>query len=130
MKKALSLVEVLISIILISVVIAAMLQIKSNNIFMLEKFKNSAKYNSYIAMSVDTINRKEKKIYLDSLFKIDDRLRQELKKYKIAININTTQQLKLPSNSYVPTAQITELKYTLNDNIASKVFYIFKLEYN
>jgi prepilin-type N-terminal cleavage/methylation domain-containing protein len=128
MKKALTLIEVLVAIMLISVVITAMLNIKSNNLYMLDKFKESTLYNSYISLAVDTNNLKDQNIYLDNIIKIDDdQIRKELKSIKVVVKNLDDDEIKLPPNDYVQLATIKKTKFSIDDR--SKIFYKFKLEY-
>jgi type II secretory pathway pseudopilin PulG len=50
MKKAFSLVEVLVSVMLIVGVIATIIKTKDNSLFFLEKFKQNSFYNGVISM--------------------------------------------------------------------------------
>jgi len=129
MRKALSLVEVLIAIILITIVIGTMLEIKSNNIFFLEKFKNTSLYNSYISLAIQEDNKEDKNIYLDEVASFnDDEIRKKLKQIKIEIKLEDDEEMNLPDNDYVKTAKIIKTTYTV-ENQASKVFYRFELQY-
>ncbi|MBT3280347.1 MAG: type II secretion system protein [Campylobacteraceae bacterium] len=129
MRKALSLVEVLVAIILITIVIGTMLEIKSNNIFFLEKFKNTSLYNSYISLAIQEDNKEDKNIYLDEVASFnDDEIRKKLKQIKIEIKLEDDEEMNLPDNDYVKTAKIIKTTYTV-ENQASKVFYRFELQY-
>ena len=129
MRKALSLVEVLFAIILITIVIGTMLEIKSNNIFFLEKFKNTSLYNSYISLAIQEDNKEDKNIYLDEVASFnDDEIRKKLKQIKIEIKLEDDEEMNLPDNDYVKTAKIIKTTYTV-ENQASKVFYRFELQY-
>jgi len=129
MRKALSLVEVLVAIILITIVIGTMLEIKSNNIFFLEKFKNTSLYNSYISLAIQEDNKEDKNIYLDEVASFnDDEIRKKLKQIKIEIKLEDDEEMNLPDNDYVKTAKIIKTTYTV-ENQASKIFYRFELQY-
>lgn len=80
MKKAFSLIEVIIAIVILSVVMIALLKIKSENIFLVSKSNENTKANEYILLAVDfkdEILNKNEDIFLD-------------KKYQYLNNINTT----------------------------------------
>lgn len=130
MRKGFSLVEVIVSVMLISVVIGSLLQMKTNNISYLEKFKLSQEENSYICLALQkTTNLEYKKIYLKDVvdFGVDD-IRRKFKDIKIELKQEEGEEIELPYNDYVQTAQVIKSKYTLNDKI-SKSFYEFKLNY-
>ncbi len=129
MRKALSLVEVLVAIILITVVIGSMLQMKSNNIFFLEKFNDTILNNSYISFAQSDKNKEDQNIYLDKVvdFKDDD-IRKELKQIKVVSKLDDKEEMKLPNNDYIKTAKILTSTYIIDDK-ASKTFYRFELQY-
>jgi hypothetical protein len=130
MRKAISLVEVLVAIILITVVIGTMLQMKSNNLFYLEKFKNTSLYNSYISLVINFDGKQEEEtIYLDDIVDFDDDdIRKEFKEIKIKKIINDDEEIKLPANDYVKTAKVIETTFKIEDK-SFKTFYKFELEY-
>jgi len=127
-KKGLSLVEVLVAIVLLSVVIGAMLQIKSNNMFLLKRFNKNSESNSYISMTADINEFKDQTIRLENVVKnTDDTLRREFKQHKVEVRVSQDKIIKMPPNDYIQTASIKKAKYTL-DNKNSKLFYKFELE--
>jgi len=131
MRKAFSLVEVLISVMLISVVIGSLLQMKTNNISYLEKFKLSQEENGYICLSTQkTDNLEYKKIYLNDVvdFGVDE-IRRKFKDIKIELKQEEMKEIELPENDYVQTAKIIQSKYTLNEK-TTKSFYEFRLNYD
>jgi len=134
MQKAISLIEVLISIILITVVIVSILQMKNNNLFFLDKFKTSSQNNSYIGLAVqdntdDT--KKNENIYLDKMVDFgDDDISIELKKYKITRKTKQLKDIEIPKNDYIKIVSVVETEYILIQeahNIKQN-FYTFKLE--
>ena len=132
MKKAISLVEVLISVALLSIVITAVFQMQQNNLFYLEKFKNTSLYSSYISLIVeqsDSSKLKNTTIYLsDKVNFDDDDIRKELKEIKIKIKDEEDIDVKLPKNDYLQTAKIIKSTYSISDSKASKTFYKFQLQ--
>jgi hypothetical protein len=133
LKKALSLIEVLISIVLLSTVIITILQIKDNNIYFLAKFKNDTLYNSYIALTASSYTKDiNKNVYLSDIadFK-DDNIRKELKQIKINIKNTNSYDIKMPSNDYVQSAIVNGLIYTIKskNKDTRKTFYTFKLDF-
>ena len=125
-KDAVSLVEVLISVMLISVVIVSLLQIKENNLYFLDKTKKMSKYNAYLSM-VALDNNKDGNIYLNNYIDFrDDELRKEFKKIKIKVRNNDLKSLKIGTNEYMIYVSIQETKLSIEDKIEKK-FYKFTL---
>lgn len=132
MKKALSLIEVIVSIVLLTIVISVTLQIQQNNIFYLDKFKDSKLYNSYIGL-IATSNKEKsnrnKSVYLSDMINFnDDDIRKEFKNIKIDIKDKDLKDMPLPKNDYIKTANIIESSYSI-ENKSKKIFYSFKLNY-
>ncbi len=130
MKKAISLIEVLISVMLISIVIVSLLQIKENNLFFLQKTKDTTKYNSYIsAISLDNKNNiRNKNIFLGDEVKFkDDEIRRELKSIKIKVKDENLDPLELGNEEYQLKVNIKKTHLSIDDKI-KKIFYRFSLE--
>jgi prepilin-type N-terminal cleavage/methylation domain-containing protein len=127
LKKAFSLIEVLVAVSLITTVIVAILQMQQNNIFFLEKFKNSSLNNAYISLVASTSKTKRNKdiILSDMVDLNDDDIRKEFKEIKIKIKDSSKKDMELPKNDYVKGSFI-ESTYSLN-NMQNK-FYSFKFE--
>lgn len=130
MKKAFSLVEVLVAVSLIVTVIAAVLQMQQNNIYFLEKFKTSFKNSEYISFIVNLMDEKglrNKNIIVgDSVDLKDDDIRRELKNIKVKLKDIHVKDIELPPNDFVKEIQIFESSYTLEK--MDKKFYTFKLQ--
>ncbi|MEA3384308.1 MAG: hypothetical protein U9Q20_06535 [Campylobacterota bacterium] len=129
MKKALSLVEVMVAILLLTIIITTVLQIQQNNIFFLEKFKNSSLYNSYISLVVETPKsiRNESFILSDKINLDDDDIRKEFKNIKISVKDVKEKDLELPQNDYIKNAIVTKSIYSIEGK-TSKSYYTFKLQ--
>jgi hypothetical protein len=128
-KQALSLVEVLVSVMLISVVIVSILQIKENNLNFLDKTKDRFKYISYISMVALDESKKleDKNIYLDKVIDFkDDDIRKELKLIKIKLKDEQLKPIKLGDDEYKLSINIKKTKLTIEDKI-KKEFYRFSL---
>lgn len=130
MKKSFSLMEVLIATTLLSVVMLSLFQVKSNNIFYLDKSSKDDKNKEYLMASMDTkeYQKRNKNVYLDKLFSIqDDDIRREFKKVKIKIKDEV-----LDSNSFKIsdfTLKTSEFKTSYSfDNGLKKDIYRFRLE--
>jgi len=130
MKKSLSLVEVLISVMLISVVVVALLQIKENNLHLLGKTKDMLKYNSYIslvALENDDKKLRNKSFYLDKKIKFkDDDIRRELKLIKVKIKDKKLKPTRFETDEQVLTINIRQTNISIKDD-AMKKFYRFSL---
>lgn len=132
MKKAFSLMEVVIAASLISVVMLSLYKVQSSNIFYLEKSKESKKQNDYISLLMETkANIKQKinrNIYLDNYFSIkDDDIRREFKKVKIKekSELLEKEEEKLDNISF----KINQYKTTYSfDKGITKNIYRFELE--
>ena len=132
-KVAFTLVEVLVSITLISIVIATIFQIKENNIFYLEKFKKSSKLNELISIAIIDEEKQEqgrnKNIYLTKLINFnDDEIRKELKNIKVKVKDEEEDSQELGTNNFDLTLNITKSTYSI-ENKASSIIYKFKLVY-
>ncbi|RXJ86842.1 prepilin-type N-terminal cleavage/methylation domain-containing protein [Arcobacter sp. CECT 8985] len=86
MKKAFSLIEVIISITLLSVVLYSFISLKSNNISIIEKLKQINKRNNYINLAIKSTNdiKSDESFYLTDIYKnTNNSLRKELKNLHI-----------------------------------------------
>jgi prepilin-type N-terminal cleavage/methylation domain-containing protein len=89
-KKAFTLIEVMVSVMIISVVIMALLQMQGNNTHMFLKLKSNLNINQYASYLVSNkkygFEKDSTNLYnLLSDFKLEDDLRRELKNIKIDI---------------------------------------------
>jgi len=126
MRQSLSLIEVLISVMLISVVIVSMLQIKENNIHFIEKSKDSIKYNEYISM-IAFDKSTNGKIYLsDKVNFKDDDIRRDLKNIKIEKKIENLESLEFSTDEYNLRVDIEEISFKIDKKFEKK-FYRFSL---
>ena len=132
MKRSFTLIEVLVSIGLLSVVIAVIFQIKQNNLFYLHKFNNSVKVDQYIALATikkfKNDNLKNRKIYLDEIvdFKDDD-IRRDLKNIKISLKEEELDDIDFSTDQYNLKIKIIEQIYKYNSKNEKK-FYQFRLQ--
>lgn len=129
MKKALSLVEVLVAIVLITVIIGSVLQMQQNNLFFLDKFKQTSLYINYIALIADEKpSNRNLNIYLDEKIKFnDDEIRKEFKEIKITVKDEEHGEIKLPKNDYMTSIPVIKSTYNVNEQV-SKTFYTFKIQ--
>ncbi len=132
MKKSFSLIEVIIAIALLSVVIVTMFKIKENNLFFLDKFKQTSKYNEFI--SIATITNKNLNslrnthIYLDKVVDFDDDdIRKELKNIKVYIKDKELPSINLNDDAFTLNINIIKSQYKIEDKI-TKDIYTFELQ--
>jgi len=90
MRKAFTLIEVMISVVIISVVIAALIQMFANNTHIFSLLKSQSKINSYISLFIanDNYGLENKEVSLDDLvsdFQVESELRAELRETKAKI---------------------------------------------
>jgi len=130
MKKAFSLMEVIIATSLISIVMVSLFQVKGNNIFILEKSKESKKQNEYLSLVMDSKEyaKRNEKVYLDRYFNIkDDDIRREFKQVKIKIKDKVLDKSTESIDNF--SLKISQFKTTYSfENGISKDIYRFKLE--
>lgn len=132
MKKAFSLMEVIISIVILSVVMVALLQIKSENISIISKSDKKVRLNDYILLAIDFKNEilnKNENIDLSKNYKYEnENIQQELKDKKVIIK---DEKMKLESiNSRFNSLNITIFTrtFSLDDTDIKKKLYSFKIE--
>ncbi len=126
-KQAISLVEVLVAVMLISVVIVSLLQIKENNLTLLDKLTVSSKLNSYISIIALKNDNKEGMIYLDQeLYFKDDDIRKSLKDIKIEVKNKTLSPLKFEVEKYKIQIDIKQTVLSIDDTF-KKQFYTFTI---
>ncbi len=132
MKKAFSLMEVIISIVMLSVVMITLLQIKSDNIHLVSKNDKKVKLNDYILLAIDFKNEilnKNENIDLSKNYKYEnENIQQELKDKKVIIK---DEKMKLESiNSRFNSLNITIFTrtFSLDDTDIKKKLYSFKIE--
>jgi len=122
--------EVIIATFLLSVVLLSLFQIKSNNIFILEKATTEKEKKEYLMMVMDTkeYKKRNENIYLDRLFSIqDDELRREFKKIKIKIKDEVLDTQEYKGDDF--SLKISEYKTSYSfENGIKKDIYRFKLE--
>lgn len=125
-SKAFSLIEVLISIIILSTLLVILLDVKGQNLFLVEKMKNMPFINTMIALSAHSDIDKKSKIYIKDIIKTkDNNLRKQLKDTKVIIKQNVLKKKKHTINDTEFTIENYETKFTIDKQ--TKIFYSFKL---
>lgn len=131
MKKALSLMEVLISVVLITFVIGTLFEIKSQNLFYLDRFKQTSFYNSVIAVfaqsaSEKDIEKRNKNLYFKDVVDIsDDEIRRKFKNIKVKVKDDLYQKKVQKLEEGVITYDVYSSSYDI-DKKSKKVVYSIK----
>ena len=122
--------EVMISVILLSVVMVSLLQLKVNNIFQTTKSQESKENLDYILISIngDEVDKRNENIYLKDKFNFSDEVRQKIKDKKINIKDELVDTYTIENNDINLNIDIYATKYTLENSGNSKTIYSFKLQ--
>lgn len=132
MKKAFSLMEVIISIVILSVVMVALLKIKSENISIVSKSEQKIKLNEYILLAVDFKDKiviKNENINLANKYNYEnDEIRKELRDVKVSIKDEKIETKSI--NNGFNNINITTFSRTFGfeNNDLKKKLYGFKIE--
>jgi len=131
MKKAFSLMELLIAVTILSIAMVSLLQVKSDNIFLVSKIDEKVKLNDYILLSTDLkqADDRNENIFLDRVYSFEnDELRRELKPIKIK-----QKDEKIESKTLKPAEGIDidittySTSYSIDDKIKKNI-YTFRIE--
>ncbi len=132
-KKSFSLMEVIIAVMILSVVMVALLQIKTENIFLISKTNERIKLNEYVQLSIDLkkINEENSEnieFFLDKKYPfVNDDIRKELKEIKVDIREKKEDEYKIETPSENLNVTIYSRTYSINEDIKKKIFN-FKFE--
>ena len=132
-KKSFSLMEVIIAVMILSVVMVALLQIKTENIFLISKTNERVKLNEYVQLSVDLKKVNEEssediELFLDKKYPfVNDDIRKELKEIKVNIREKKEDEYKRETPSENLNVTIYSRTYSINEDIKKKIFN-FKFE--
>lgn len=135
-KKSFSLMEVIIAVMILSVVMVALLQIKTENIFLISKTNERIKLNEYVQLSIDLKKVNEENIenieniefFLDKKYPfVNDDIRKELKEIKVNIREKKEDEYKIETPSENLNVTIYSRTYSINEDIKKKIFN-FKFE--
>jgi hypothetical protein len=127
--KAISLVEVLMSIMLLTLVIGAVFKIKDSNLEFLERFSKSQQFNTYVAFAISDYKKeiKNENIYLDEIVDFgDDYIRQKLKLIKVIRKDKEGKSTTL-GDDFSLTYKIKKSIYKIGDSHQS-ILYTISIE--
>lgn len=125
--------EVIIAVMILSVVMVALLQIKTENIFLISKTNERVKLNEYIQLSVDLkkVNEESTKsteIYLDEKYPfVNEDIRKELKEIKVVIREEKEDEYKIETPTQDLNITTYSRTYNIENDIKKKIFN-FKIE--
>jgi len=96
-KKAFTLIEVMVAVVIISVVIMALLKMNANSVYLFSQFRNQTTTNQYLSLLTGTnYGFLNEDVSLDKLvpdFDVEYDLRQKLKNTKVKIIYQELQQI-------------------------------------
>ena len=125
--------EVIIAVMILSVVMVALLQIKTENIFLISKTNERIKLNEYVQLSIDLKKVNEEnseniEFFLDKKYPfVNDDIRKELKEIKVDIREKKEDEYKIETPSENLNVTIYSRTYSINEDIKKKIFN-FKFE--
>lgn len=123
--------EVIIATALLSVVMFSVYQVKSNNVYMVEKSTEQQVNKEYLMASLNTTQpeKRNENIYLDREFNnISDETRREFKKVKVKIKDKLLENDNISLDNISIDVEKYKTTYTIDGGI-SKAIYGFKLEF-
>jgi len=123
--------EVIISIVILSVVMVALLKIKSENISIVSKSEQKIKLNEYILLAIDfkdKIENKNEDISLEKYKYENDDLRKELKDIKVSIKDEKIDTRTIMNGSNNINVTIFSRTFSLENSDIKKKLYSFKIE--
>lgn len=131
-KDAFSLMEVIISVVILSVVMITLLQIKSDNIFLVSKSEEKNRTNDYILMALsfnEQISNKNESVLIDRKFAYEnEEIKEELKNKKINIQDDKLESKTIESNRNSINIITLFRSFSLENSDTQKKIYTFKIE--
>jgi len=131
-KKAFSLMEVIISVVILSVVMITLLQIKSNNIQLASKSEEKNKSNDYILMALsfnDSITNKNESVLIDKKYTYDnEEINEEIKNRKVNIKDDKLESKTIESHRNSINISTSFRSFSLENSDIQKKIYTFKIE--
>ena len=130
--KAFSLMEVIISIVILSFVMITLLKIKSENIFLISKSNEKTKINDYILLAIDFKNNIEDKneeidLYKNYKFENED-IQKELKDIKVTIKDEKIDSEYIHSDFNNINITTFSRTFSLENTDIKKKLYSFKIQ--
>ena len=122
--------EVIIATMMLSVVMVSLLQIKSDNIFLVSKSSEQSKLNDYIQLVINmsTEDKKSENIYLGKVYNFNnDDIRKEFKDIKIKVKSEQIDSVDYKTDTIDFKIITNSNSYSIDDNVKKNI-YTFKIE--
>lgn len=130
MKKAFTLIEVIISITLMSFVIVLLLNLKEQNLYLIEKAQKSQEKNEYfspLVLSSNLYNTNNENIYLSDILSFSKyEHNKNLKNFKITVK-NTALKSKVYELSGLNKFEFKAYAGIFSNKDTQKKYYFFKI---
>ena len=130
MKKAFTLIEVIISITLMSFVIVLLLNLKEQNLYLIEKAQKSQEKNEYfspLVLSSNLYNTNNENIYLSDILSFSKyEHNKNLKNFKITVK-NTALKSKVYELSGLNKIEFKAYAGIFSNKDTQKKYYFFKI---
>ena len=124
--------EVIISVVILSVVMITLLQIKSNNIQLASKSEEKNKSNDYILMALsfnDSITNKNESVLIDKKYTYDnEEINEEIKNRKVNIKDDKLESKTIESHRNSINISTSFRSFSLENSDIQKKIYTFKIE--
>lgn len=124
--------EVIISVVILSVVMITLLQIKSNNIQLASKSEEKNKSNDYILMALsfnDSITNKNESVLIDKKYTYDnEEINEEIKNRKVNIKDDKLESKTIESHRNSINISTYFRSFSLENSDIQKKIYTFKIE--
>ncbi len=131
MKKAFSLIELVIAVSILSVVMLSLIQIRSNNINLIKKVKEKAILSDYILLAMDLKkpSNRNKDIRLGDIYRFkNDDLRRDLKQVKVKVKDKKLETIVVPILDNIEVnINIFSSSYSIDDKMKKNI-YSFNIE--
>lgn len=130
MKKSFSLMEVIVAVMVLSVVMVALLQVKSDNIYLVNKSNETKEFKEYLslAFNLDNVDNRNENLFLSRKFDFeDDKLRRELKSIKVKVKDEQIDTRVVKNDSYDFNIVTYETSYSIDKKVQKNI-YSFKIE--
>ena len=130
MKKAFTLIEVIISITLMSFVIVLLLNLKEQNLYLIEKAQKSQEKNEYfspLVLSSNLYNTNNENIYLSDILSFSKyEHNKNVKNFKITVK-NTALKSKVYEVSSLNNIEFKAYAGIFSNKDTQKKYYFFKI---
>lgn len=122
--------EVIISVVMLSVVMLTLLQLKSDSIFLVSKSSEQSKLSDYIQLVINMSkeDKKNENIFLSRLYNFDnDDIRKEFKDIKIKVKSEQISSKDYSTDTVNFKIITNENSYSIQDDIKKNI-YTFRIE--